>query len=558
MGVKDLWEYLQPAGQSRAFKNLVVSEGFESNVSRRRGYRLGIDCSLWYQQVARAGGNDKGENPLLRGLFFKIIALAQLPIIPLFVFDGRNRPKEKRGRHMGKSGSHPLNKKMREFLEAFGMEWRMAHGEAEAELAVLNQTGVIDAILSDDADTFVFGAKVVIRNLGSELSGNKSNPALDLNQNKSSYHCMIYRADEIERNPRVRLTRGGMILFALLNGGDYDKGALGIGKVSARGLARCGFGDTLLEAYNNRNEESFHHFLRGWREDVNQELRTNSRGLLQSARPGMQLPPNFPDIELLELYTNPATSQSAGTTGGGQLKDNKQINLAKIASLCEELFEWGTRSAIVKRFRSLKLWDAAIITILRQVALEEDRKEVDRRIAAGSQDIHLRGVVRPPGQDSVPLDASLIRKYLDKNTEDHLAQAFVNRGPQSQVAEEDRIPLLKIVKKEKEHVKTDFMPEYKIEVDPEDFVQLTLSGIKGRRPESFVITGDETDESEDGEAQTTGNRKKSKKKQPDPLDPYSMNCPASILVIVDPKSVQLFEQGINDKERKKEDAENAK
>ena len=77
-----------------------MSEGFESNASGRRGYRLGIDCSLWYQQVAKAGGNDKGENPLVRGLFFKINALAQLPVIPLFVFDGRDRPKEKRGRYV--------------------------------------------------------------------------------------------------------------------------------------------------------------------------------------------------------------------------------------------------------------------------------------------------------------------------------------------------------------------------------------------------------------------------------------------------------------------------
>jgi Holliday junction resolvase YEN1 len=38
-----------------------------------------------------------------------------------------------------------------------------APGEAEAELAYLNSTGVIDAILSDDVDNFLFGARVVIR-----------------------------------------------------------------------------------------------------------------------------------------------------------------------------------------------------------------------------------------------------------------------------------------------------------------------------------------------------------------------------------------------------------
>ena len=38
-----------------------------------------------------------------------------------------------------------------------------APGEAEAELAHLNSTGIIDVILSDDIDNFLFGAKVVIR-----------------------------------------------------------------------------------------------------------------------------------------------------------------------------------------------------------------------------------------------------------------------------------------------------------------------------------------------------------------------------------------------------------
>ncbi len=35
--------------------------------------------------------------------------------------------------------------------------------EAEAELAHLNNIGVIDAVLSDDVDNFLFGAKMVIR-----------------------------------------------------------------------------------------------------------------------------------------------------------------------------------------------------------------------------------------------------------------------------------------------------------------------------------------------------------------------------------------------------------
>lgn len=38
-----------------------------------------------------------------------------------------------------------------------------AAGEAEAELAKMNELGVIDAVLTEDSDALVFGAQVVIR-----------------------------------------------------------------------------------------------------------------------------------------------------------------------------------------------------------------------------------------------------------------------------------------------------------------------------------------------------------------------------------------------------------
>ena len=38
-----------------------------------------------------------------------------------------------------------------------------APGEAEAELAHMNELGLIDGVLTDDSDAFVFGAKCIIR-----------------------------------------------------------------------------------------------------------------------------------------------------------------------------------------------------------------------------------------------------------------------------------------------------------------------------------------------------------------------------------------------------------
>ena len=55
------------------------------------------------------------------------------------------------------------------------------------------------------------------------LTGNKSNPALDANGKPSSNHALIYTADALANHPEVKLTRGGLILVAMLSGGDYNE-----------------------------------------------------------------------------------------------------------------------------------------------------------------------------------------------------------------------------------------------------------------------------------------------------------------------------------------------
>lgn len=83
---------------------------------------IGIDASIWYHH---AMFSKKGESPELRFLFFRLCKLTRLPFIPLFVFDGRERPEVKRGSRMGKAGSHALTAGFKKLLELFGMEWRM-------------------------------------------------------------------------------------------------------------------------------------------------------------------------------------------------------------------------------------------------------------------------------------------------------------------------------------------------------------------------------------------------------------------------------------------------
>lgn len=139
-----------------------------------------------------------------------------MPFLPLFVFDGPKRPKIKRGKVIG-GKEHWMVNSLRTILDAFGYECRTAPGEAEAELAYLNSMGIIDAVLSDDVDCFIFGAPTVIRNLSSTLSAKAKSGKED------GQHVNIYKLKDIEAHPDIGLTQGGLVLIALLRGGDYDQ-----------------------------------------------------------------------------------------------------------------------------------------------------------------------------------------------------------------------------------------------------------------------------------------------------------------------------------------------
>jgi holliday junction resolvase YEN1 len=104
-----------------------------------------------------------------------------------------------------------------------------APGEAEAELARLNSEGIVDAVLTEDSDAFIFGATHVIRKsvpsqciaLSPQILSMRTlshSPVLT----DSKDEITVYTADAIRAAPDLSLTRGGMLLITLLSGGDYD------------------------------------------------------------------------------------------------------------------------------------------------------------------------------------------------------------------------------------------------------------------------------------------------------------------------------------------------
>ncbi|KAG2036965.1 PIN domain-like protein, partial [Suillus americanus] len=531
MGVQGLWEVVNKAGQSRSLSNLAVKEGFEKNHSGIRAFRIGIDASIWYQHCVHSKG---GENPELRLLFFRLCSLARLPFLPLFVFDGDGRPKIKRGSKLGKSGSHSLTSGMKKLLDIFGMEWRMALGEAEAELAHLNRYGVIDAVLTDDVDALVFGALRVIKNSSLTLSGNKSNPALNSEGKPSKHHAMIYTAEAIRRHPEVGLTRGGFVLFAMLVKGDYGdiQGVRDVGKGIALGLARCGFGDELLELFHRRSTEDIRPALARWRSSVNLELHTNSRKQLRHSYSALSLPLDFPNMQILENYIDPICSARVGSMGGGKMRDTGELDLARAAAFCEEKFgEWGYRTAIIKRFRSL-MWEAAIMRVFRRAALEADEKERTKRLERGESSV-IKGPLTPSPAEAVGTPAYLVKKYLAMTDVDRRRAAF---APQSSFEGHNSCnrPLITKILGTRQHVSTDGLLEYRVEVCPSQFVEIAQSGIKGKRsePTGHVTALDVNLIGSSSQAQAT--QRTTKKLPSDPHSNMRVWIPVSMVRQVEP------------------------
>jgi hypothetical protein len=222
------------------------------------------------------------------------------------------------------------------------------------------------------------------------------------------------------------------------------------------------------------------------------------------------------------------------------MRGNGEMNLAKIAGLCEQKFgEWGHQTAIVKRFRTL-LWEAAVVRLLRRAALEADEKEREKRLNTGRGDWSIIGPLRPSPAEAVGTPTSFVTRYLNMSDEDRRRATFLNGGPAArQVHEDDPNPLIVKIVNSRQHISTDKLLEYRVEVCPIQFVAIARSGIKGIHPEPANGTAlldngfaDFMDESP---------RKTAKNPAPDPDSTMPMWLPASMMRQVHPGLVEDFE-----------------
>lgn len=123
------------------------------------------------------------------------------------------------------SVSDEMYAETRDLLKLLGIPYLQAPSEAEAQCAFLNVNKLVDGIISEDSDSFLFGAQTVYRKLF--ISGQ---------------FAEAYEAVDIAQ--KLGLDRASLIRLAYLLGSDYTAGVRGVGVVNSM---------EIMEAFNGEN-----------------------------------------------------------------------------------------------------------------------------------------------------------------------------------------------------------------------------------------------------------------------------------------------------------------
>lgn len=369
-------------------------------------------------------------------------------------------------------------------IRLFGFTAHDAPGEAEAECALLQREGVVDAVLSEDVDTIMFGCGMTLRSWSAESKGSTI-----------PTHMTVYDADAVKKGASG-LDREGMVLVALMSGGDYiPEGIPGCGIKVACEAARAGFGRSLC-----RIKKSDKAALEQWKADLSHELRTNEKGFFRTRHKALVIPDDFPNMDVLRYYTHPVVSQEAAVDRLGREFPSKiPVDVVGLREFVRDTFDWTYKTGAVK---FIKLMAPSIL---------------------------VKALLDASTDDSVmPNDLEMVKKLEST--------------------------LVKAITTKRSHFSTGGTPELRVSYIPIDMVPLDLEAEPEEEVTEYGRSGlalnsdDEFEEEVVADAGEEGSKTTAKKKGFHPLQPDVVWVPESIVKLGAPLTVEDWEDSKRAKE----------
>ncbi|KAK1219197.1 hypothetical protein PQX77_018093 [Marasmius sp. AFHP31] len=358
MGVPGFLEACEEAQELWTLKGYAIKNGYQLH----KRLRVGVDAKVVIEGCKAADATGDSTSTL-QGFARVLGHYSAVPMAFVFVFDGPDQPNLKSNTQAPGIDSVLCNQ-ARKLLEAFSYPSLTAPGDTHSCLAALAHAGTIDGVVSDDADLLLLGVPLLFR------KAPRLNP-LDLFYN-------VYSSENIRQ--KLKLTRGGMILTALLMGSDYDpRGVVGCGvKTAIEISSRTKLGDQLLADY--RTFASVPEYLEAslaiWRDQLRLEVAHNVSGNLDKRRRciAAAIAEDFPNVQIIEFYSGrlvtklPQVRMQVRTA----LWQPQLPDLMKLVGIGRDVFGWPDEK-LYRNFKENGVWKGIIIRMLASPFVSYDK-----------------------------------------------------------------------------------------------------------------------------------------------------------------------------------------
>ncbi|XP_057769315.1 DNA repair protein UVH3 isoform X2 [Salvia miltiorrhiza] len=221
-----------------------------------------------------------------------------------------------------------------ELLQMFGLPYIIAPMEAEAQCAFMELSNLVDGVVTDDSDAFLFGAQCVYKNIFDDRK-----------------YVETYLMKDIENE--LGMDREKLIHMALLLGSDYTEGISGVGIVNAIEVVTAFHGKDGLREFREWIESPDPSILGKLDSEAGGNSRKEgSKGTDDAERKkqifkdkhrnvskNWHVSTSFPSDAVISAYVSPQVDKSTEPFAWGK------PDLFVLRKLCREKFGWGASKA---------------------------------------------------------------------------------------------------------------------------------------------------------------------------------------------------------------------